>query len=879
MKVKNRKLIRKLSFKSMLAARKKGAICICAIALTSVLFTTLFTMVMSLNATYQNYQFKMVGGYNHGAFKAVSEEQIEKISAHPKVKETGARTIVGIAMEEPFADVTAEVSYMEENNMKWTYSLPTTGRIPQKGNEVAMDTKALELLGVKPQLGAKVTVPYQVMDKEQLGEKRADEFVLVGYWEYDNMMPVHFINVSKEYQKAVEQEAIASGMKPFRTDLNVMMASSYNIEKQMQQVDTDLGYDWESYAKENSVRIGVNWGYTSEQLAASLDAQSVIAVAAFLILIIFTGYLIIYNIFQISVVGDIRYYGLLKTIGVTPRQLRRIIRYQACFLCIGGVPLGLLIGYGIGAVLTPFVLKSTTFEASCMTISTSPVIFLMSAVFSVVTVLISCAKPGRMAGKVSPIEATRYTQVVQTKKKSRSSRGAKVYQMAFANLGRNRKKTVLVVVSLSLAVALLNILMSFVSGFDVEKYLQEATCADFIVSSADYFRCESSESFITDEQMDLVRAHTNASLGGCGYTGYGSVKAWMDKAAWDMDADYYMSPDTKEQMKERMDCKDGKILSNMMIEGFDTELLSKLSVIEGDITPLQENDSKYIALDVDVDEYGRVSSPEYYPEIGEKLTVIYTDSHYIDSRTGEPADADTPWEYATEVIDDAHEKTYTVCAYVDVPYAMGYRYYRMGYAAVLPVEIFKQDSGQRVFPLFYLFDTPDEETEREAENYLAGLTQGNDELKYESKAIKRAEFEEFRNMFLIVGGALCVIIELIGMLNFFNAVMTGILARRKEFAVLEAIGMTKRQLRQMLIYEGLFYAVGSGVIALVLSLAIEPFVISTLQKMFWFYSPNYTVLPVVVSLPLFALLGWLIPTLLNGQLRKHSVVERLRTVD
>ena len=83
----------------------------------------------------------------------------------------------------------------------------------------------------------------------------------------------------------------------------------------MEQVDTDLGYTWDSYTDPNSVRIGVNWGYTSSQLESQLDPELMVAIAAFLLLVIFTGYLIIYNIFQISVAGDIRFYGLLKTIG------------------------------------------------------------------------------------------------------------------------------------------------------------------------------------------------------------------------------------------------------------------------------------------------------------------------------------------------------------------------------------------------------------------------------------------------------------------------------------------------------------------------------------------------------------------------------------
>ncbi len=157
-------------------------------------------------------------------------------------------------------------------------------------------------------------------------------------------------------------------------------------------------------------------------------------------LVIFTGYLIIYNIFQISVAGDIRFYGLLKTIGTTPRQLKRIIRQQALLLCLIGIPAGLLLGYGIGAVLMPVVLRSTKLDAGITTISTSPAIFLGSMLFALLTVLLSCSKPGKMAAKVSPVEATKYTDVMQTKKKQRSTRGAKLHQMAFANLGRNKKK-------------------------------------------------------------------------------------------------------------------------------------------------------------------------------------------------------------------------------------------------------------------------------------------------------------------------------------------------------------------------------------------------------------------------------------------------------
>lgn len=69
-----------------------------------------------------------------------------------------------------------------------------------------MDTVALKLLGVTPELGAKVTIEYQAGDKTNGGFQETDTFILSGYWEYDDLMPVHYINVSKDYVKSVQEK-------------------------------------------------------------------------------------------------------------------------------------------------------------------------------------------------------------------------------------------------------------------------------------------------------------------------------------------------------------------------------------------------------------------------------------------------------------------------------------------------------------------------------------------------------------------------------------------------------------------------------------------------------------------------------------------------
>lgn len=82
MKVKSGKCIRRLSLRSLWANRRRNLIAIAAIVLTTLLFTALFTVAMSINSSYETYQFRQIGGYSHGTFKEVTEEQAKTIAGH-----------------------------------------------------------------------------------------------------------------------------------------------------------------------------------------------------------------------------------------------------------------------------------------------------------------------------------------------------------------------------------------------------------------------------------------------------------------------------------------------------------------------------------------------------------------------------------------------------------------------------------------------------------------------------------------------------------------------------------------------------------------------------------------------------------------------------
>ena len=489
MNVSNGKCIRDLSRKSLRANRTRNLIAVLAIALTTVLFTSLFTIAMSINDGIQQNNFRQVGGFSHGGFKYLTEEQFHELKDDPLIDQWGLRRFVGMPSEVPFNKSHVEVGYSDANEAHWMYCDPVEGRLPQEGtDEAATDTHVLELMGVTPEIGAKFTLTFDVD-----GHETTQTFTLCGWWEYDEAIVANHILIPESRADAILTE---TGVVPGQTtdgmtgtyNMDVMLKNgARNIAGDLDQILENHGYQAESSAQPGYIHTGVNWGYTGAQLSGSMDPATFIAICAVLLLIIFTGYLIIYNVFQISVTNDIRFYGLLKTIGTTPRQLRRIIRHQALALSLAGIPLGLVLGWLIGGQLTPVIVRQVNGVSNV--VSMDPIIFAASTLFSLVTVLLSCRKPGKMAARVSPIEAVRYTEGGNLKRRAkRRAKGVSLFSMAWANLGRSRGKTAVTVLSLSLAVVLLTVTVTFTQGFDMDKYVSNFTASDFIVADAGQFQ-------------------------------------------------------------------------------------------------------------------------------------------------------------------------------------------------------------------------------------------------------------------------------------------------------------------------------------------------------------------------------------------------------
>lgn len=886
MKVKNRRCIRTLSFRQLKASKSRNLIAVFAIALTTLLFTSLFTIALSINDGFQQSNFRQCGGWNHGSFKYLTEEQFDQIKTDSLIQEWGLRRFVGMPDEIPFNKSHVEVGYSDATQAHWMYCDPIEGALPQEGtDQAATDTRVLELLGVEPELGAQFTVTFPVD-----GHMTTQTFTLCGWWEYDEAVVANHILIplSRAQQIYDEVGLIPGQAKDGMTgswNLDVMFKNSLNIERNMKQVLANFGYQDESPASgDNYISTGVNWGYSASQLAENIDPGTILAIAAMLLLIVFTGYLIIYNVFQISVANDIRFYGLLKTIGTTPSQISRMIRLQALLLSLLGIPLGLVGGWFVGGALTPVIISRL--DGIVSLVSLNPAIFVVSSLFSLFTVLLSCYRPGKIAAKVSPVEAVRYTEGSNIKrKKKRSVKNLSLFSMAKSNLGRNRTKTVVTVLSLSLAVVLLNLTVTFTNGFDMDKYLANFVTSDFVLADAKYFQTGAlfgSDTLLPESVIDEVEAQGGITEGGRVYGRTFPAQEFITE-------DYYRTLHGMWMNQEEMDRaikleeknQDGLIADTAQLYGMEPFALDRLRLLEGDLSPLYTDGSRSIAAVYSDDDYGEPRPDSHWAKVGDTVTIRYVEEwEYYNPLTGEVfpegTNLDTVAGYASRA-KRWRDVDYTVCALVCVPSSLSYRFYGSD-EFILNDQTFCTDSGTDSVML-YAFDTTDE-ANAAMESFLADYTENqNPQFDYESKATYVAQFESFRSMFLMLGGTLSFIIGLVGILNFFNAILTGILTRKREFAMLQSVGMTGRQLKQMLVYEGLCYSLGAALLSLAIALLMGPLVGSAVENLFWFFSYRFTILPIFLLLPVFVLLGSLVPLVIYRSVAKLTIVERLRETE
>ena len=426
----NSKVITKLSKRYFKKNKVRNLAALLAIILTAFLFTSITSLAFNMASSIQLSLQMQKGSKADGTLGYMTEEQYEQLVNSDFVEQAGHRRIIGYASNTSSHSI--EINYADSVQQELTFCVPTHGAAPEKANEIATTDLALKALGVEPEIGAEVPLEFELR-----GKTYHYDMVLSGWWEASNDS-VSVATVSEQFIKenpdvvqntyAVDHEM--SGV----TFSDVMLKNKANVQQQLNEFVYSIGGNPEDMGADNFILASEN--QMSQGLTSS---ESIVFAVVFILMFVVCGYLLIYNIFDISVMQDVRQYGLLRTIGTSTRQIKGIVNRQAVWLTLIGLPIGLIAGFFAGWVLLPIVTEIINLEYSMVgtSVSTSPLIFVIAALFTILTVFISTRKPAKKAAKISPLEAIRYTEQNAYKKRSaKRTNGVKLSRMAFSNLGR-----------------------------------------------------------------------------------------------------------------------------------------------------------------------------------------------------------------------------------------------------------------------------------------------------------------------------------------------------------------------------------------------------------------------------------------------------------
>ncbi len=830
----NNRLVLKLLAKRSLKAQK-NTIAVLAIMLATLLFTSLFTIAISLQTAMQESNMRTTGTSAHAGIKRLSWEEYEKLSSDTGIKDIGYSIIIGNAVGDDFNKTPTELRYGDETYSELTFNTPDTGHLPEQKNEIATSRIVLDAMGLPDKVGTQMELTFTT-DTDTF----TDTFTLCGIWDGDAVAYRQTMLLSKAYAEQVapvihgETDGTTPPVGTGYIDAVMMMPTAWNIEKQALEVTSKYGLD---------ERVSINDAYQM----ATVNLSSMLPLVTGIAVIFIAGYLLIYNVFYISIAQDIRFYGMLKTLGTTARQIRKIVYKKAIKLSLMGIPIGLLLGWPIGRLLLPAIVNMLTDDIRVVT-TVNPLIFLVAIVFSAITVFISCQKPAILAAKVSPMEALHYIEQTGGKKKQRRSKHISTMMMAKSNLTRNKKKVMIVTLSFVLSIVLLNSVYTYVTSFDFDKFVADFSLTDFTVSDttvinnyAPYNTANVSQDFISQTE----------SLNGL--EDIGNIYLWT----------------SKQPLSEN-----------------DLARLQELSASSSDIANelenyrvRQEHGVNVYGLDDFPTEYVQVLDGELNTEQWKAGTGVYVtplrmmgDGSLCLYKPGDQISV-------TQL--DGTNKVYDVLAVVRIPSALQTPLQvDMGLDYIFPTNELLGNMIPADQPAMKTIFNVDHEHQLATENWLKNYTKNTDtSLDYLSKVTLRQNFDRMINMFRLVGGTLCAILALIGILNFINSITTSILSRYREIAMLQSVGMTGWQVKQILIYEGIGYSILGLLGSLILSVIASLTVVRMMGVELTYFTWHFTLLPVFLCIIPLLLITAIVPLVCYNKMAQKTVVERLRIAE
>lgn len=510
--------------------------------------------------------------------------------------------------------------------------------------------------------------------------------------------------------------------------------------------------------KETMFQIGKDAGIDRKNInpskafldSLSVNMQFVMLYSVVGAVILLACVLVIYGVFYLSVIGKIHQFGQLRTIGVTKKQMKKFVSREGRMLYLRSVPIGILIGSMAGYFIIPdgFHIWNTLL-----------IIVLVFAVIYVIT-MVSIHKPARLAAAVSPMEALRYVSQDGMKKTANKKlcRQLSPLGLGLMNFSKNRKKAIITMLSLSLGGILFMTAATYMSSFDKTKYARQGYFADaeFHIEYAQS-AIELNENGMSGMQaempLDSEMVQEISSLDGVEKVT--EIKSFGVRFDYPKNDEYgnddMIYPLTKEETKE---------LARYLEDG------------SSDYDKLMSGD--YI-LTADNDNAAEIYGWEF--TVGDTIAL-----HYYDG---------------AKMV----EKDVIILGILNDRYNLDHDGLEGWF--LMPEQVILNWLSYDSLNAHLLVSTDTDKEETVCQS-LTEMLEKKSEWNLETYAERKVVYEQTANQMFAAISGLAVFIMMFGILSMMNTLITNIVTRKQELAMLEAIGMSKVQIRKMLLGESLF---------------------------------------------------------------------------
>ncbi|MGG7164820.1 ABC transporter permease [Clostridium ihumii] len=854
----NKEIIKRLVRRSLKANKIRNICAILAIALTTILITV--TIEGAIIASKADEKYNIISRYNMDCDGYVSMYNKDKddLKSITNIKKIGICERVSIKGVKNKELVNEYVNFMVAD--KTAYDMigvyPIKGDYPKNADEVLVPTWILEVLNVDKKVGEKIKLDIAIGNNI-----KPIEFKLCGYYEtflgkgsdkakiftHEDFIDKNNIKINKSQNARIAMINLKDVKKN---------SSFKEVENKIDKIAKELGVE----------KYQANPKYDKEKFDIGEYVKKVIAVGSAILIIIFTGYLIIYNIFYISVSKDVRFYGLLKTIGTTSKQLKKIVINQALLLCIIAIPIGLFLGYLTTIIMMPIVLSSLTF-GNFIVIEPNLYAFLLAIIFSLVTVIISTRKPAKATSKICPIEAVRYVSgdfKASKKKIKKGIGGAKVHKMAWSNIVKNKKRVTLSIFSIALSATTVIATINATMSLNPQKHADSQMGMDIEIENDPIMYTKEqdykpiTEGFINDiKNLDIVK---NVKTYYSGITPLEDGKILIFEVEFSFDGllkkefKSYGDPEKKHVGYREMKGDRVRTSVNSIKEEDLEEELKNLKVIDGKIDKEKFKTGEYI-----------ICYP--YPNMGKmgvlKAGDVLPLNFILKDKDGKEVEM---------------KKEFKVMAVVAKNKELS--------PNNLEIINLEENQFKKIFTNYKecvnkigieLKDNVDIEKADEIMSKML-VNSENEVLKLRSKSAYIKEMENFKLIIATIGVSISSILGLIGVINVMNTIFTGIFSRQIEFAMLESIGMTKKQLKKMLRFEGWYYTLLSS--SLIIPLGIFASIIGgNLTDAHYGMDIRICIISIIIAIVIITAFMLIIPLIGYNLINKENIIDRLKVTE